>query len=216
MKTDSIAEGGIAARMLQLGFIRYNQSFMLDAAPRQFADKKAKPFRAKPDWYSPALNVFAESKFHTLNAKTSQASADAAMQRQQAYRQGRGEGSNKDLARYDQLNNQWNHSQVKQAIVQQALTPYGQIVFFETPPTLEEMQTYTSKGLFPIALDSMPAYLLNIRLQPTGGATYQANYTDDTGERIVFCLGPYTAADARDTYVCEFIPGKKAQWLQAH
>lgn len=216
MKLDSDSESGIAARMLQLGFIRYSDFFMLDGAKREFRDKQSCTFRAKPDWYNLKLKVFAESKFHPLNAKTSQASADAAMTRQQAYRQGRGEAGNKDLARFDQLNNQWNHSQVKQAIVQQELTPYAQIVFFKKPPTLEEMQAYTVKGLFPIALDAMPAYLLNLQLQGTGGTTYQANYIDDAGERVVFSLGKYTANDPADTYVCEFIPGEKAQWLRAH
>jgi hypothetical protein len=217
MKLDSIAEGGIAARMLELGFIRYNEFFMLAGAKRRFCDKQSKAFGAKPDWYNPKLNVFAESKFHPLNAKTSQASADAGMTRQLVYRQGRGEAGNEDLARYDKLNNQWNHSQVKQAIVQQDLTPYKFIVFFKQPPTFEEMHAYTAKGLFPIALDSMPAYLLNLRLQPAGGTSYQASYTDhETGERVVFSLGLYRANDSRDTNVCEFIPGEKARWLQAN
>lgn len=213
MKHDSDCESGIAARMLQLGFIRYNALFMLDGVKREFCDKQARPFGAMPDWYNLKLKVFAESKFHILNAKTSQASADAAMTRQLKYRQDHGEAGNKDLARYDQLNHQWNHSQVKQAIVQQALTPYKQIVFFDKPPTLEEMQTYTAKGLFPIALDSLPTYLLNLRLQGTGGTAFQAIYKDDTGERVVFSLGKYTANDPADTYVCEFVPGQKAQWL---
>lgn len=214
-KLDSYGEDRIEPRMIALGFIRCNAFFMQDGIKRQFSDKLKSPFHAKRDWWHPRLKVSGESKFHTLNAKTSQASADAAMTRQLEYRQGRGEASNKDLARYDQLNNQWTHSQVKQAIVQQALTPYEQIVFFKKPPTLEEMQTYTSKGLFPIALDSMQSYLLNLRLHQTGatGYGYSATYTADTGERVVFSLGKYIANDLQDTYVCQFVPGEKVLWL---
>lgn len=212
---DSLSESRIEPRMIALGFLRCNAYFMQHGSKRTFHDKLKRPFHARMDWWHPRLKVSAESKFHTLNSKTTQASAENGLASQQAYRADNGQAGNKELAAWDCLNHQWGHSQVKQAIVQKALTPYEQIVFFEEPPTLEEMIVYTSKSLFPIALASMPSYLANIALQPTGAATYQANYTLSTGERCVFNLGKYSANNPDDSYVCEFIHGKPVQWLQA-
>jgi len=212
---DSTSEGRIAGRMTALGFIRCNAFFMQDGSKRQFFDKLKQLFHAKMDWWHVKLKVSAESKFCQLNTKTTVAAADNAMARQQAFRAMNGQTGNANLERSDQLKHQWMHSQVKQSIVQNSLTPYEQIMFFETPPTFEEMQQYTAAGLFPIALASLPAYLLHLRLRrDMPGTSYQANYTLDTGERAVFSLGKYTQSPA-DAYVCEFIPGHKAQWFQS-
>jgi hypothetical protein len=201
--------------MIALGFLRCNAYFMQDGRKRPFYDKLKRGFHARMDWWHPRLKVSAESKFHTLNTKTTQDAAENGLASQKAYRALNGQTGNERLEHFDNLSHQWSHSQVKQAIVQQALSPYEQIVFFEKPPTFEEMFTYTSKGLFPVALAAMPSYLANIRLQPTGATTFQASYTLATGERAVFNLGKYTANSPADSYVCEFIPGKPVQWLQA-
>lgn len=213
-KSDSLKEDEIEPKMNALGFIRCNSYLLQGGLPHQFADKTGRTFPARQDWLHLATGMPAESKFCVLNTKTTRASSQAAMARARAYRAMNGQAGDEDLARYDKLKHQWCHSQVKQAIVQTELSPYGFLIFFQEPPTFEEMQTYTSKGLFPVPMSEIALYMLNLRLQP-GGASLQLNYALDTGERAVFSLGKYTSNNPADTYVCEFVPGKTARWLQA-
>ena len=215
-QNDSIKEGDIEPNMNALGFVRCNSYFLQGSKPRQFSDKTGRTFPARQDWLHLASGIPAESKFCVLNAKTTKASSEAAMTRARAYRVLQGQADSTSLARSDQLKHQWNHSAYKQAIVQKELTPYGFLVFFETPPTFEEMVSYVSKGLFPIAMSAIPSYMLNIRLQPTGATSFQAAYTLETGERAVFNLGKYTCNDPAHHIVCEFVPGEKPRWLAAN
>lgn len=135
--------------MEALGFTRCDAYYQIS-----FVDKTGRPFRARADWYHPALDLYAETKNHTLNSKTSQESAEKAIERQQQYRQIKGQ----PLKLIDLLKNQWCHSRYKQAAVQRALTPQQMIVVFEKSIPIDEMKAYQKAGLVCISLADLPTY----------------------------------------------------------
>ncbi|MCY0855746.1 hypothetical protein [Cupriavidus sp. D39] len=150
---DSKFEQRIAPTMLSLGFVRcddyYNDASGL---PLVFTDKQDAPYRAKPDWHHPRLDLYVETKCHALNNKTSQSTANRALDRQRNYRGGR-------LILKDLLNLQWSHSRYKQAGVQFVLTPQNLVVVFDEPIPFDEMLTYKKAGLVAINIDSLRSYL---------------------------------------------------------
>lgn len=156
---DSNFERSIISKMETLGFIRCDDYF-----PLTFKDETGQTFNAKADWYHPALELYAETKSHTLNSKTTVQTAQNAEQRQQQYRRSRRE----KFSTLDQLNTQWAHSRYKQAAVQRSLSPQRMIVVFEKPIPYDAMKAYSKAGLVAIDLRSLRSYLAYIHFGRKG------------------------------------------------
>jgi len=174
---DSAFEQRIAEQMQSLGFIRCDDFYSVT-----FSDKKGQTFRAKADWFHPGLKLYAETKSHTLNGKTSQESAEKGVERQRQYRQIKGQ----PLKLIDLLENQWAHSKHKQAAVQRELTPQQMIVVFEKPIPLDEMKAYKKAGLVCIFLADLQTYKAYLHLGRKG-LFLQFNY-EYYAENISFVL----------------------------
>lgn len=82
---DSDYERRILPLMESLGFIRCDDFYQ-----HPFSDKTGQKFRAKADWYHPVLKLYAETKSHTLNSKTTLETAGNAERKQQQRRRSRG------------------------------------------------------------------------------------------------------------------------------
>ena len=168
---DSKFERRIHPLMESLGFIRCDDFYQ-----HPFSDKTGQAFRAKADWYHPVLELYAETKSHTLNSKTTLETAGNAEQHQRRHRETKGQA----FKRIDQLNTQWAHSKYKQTIVQRSLSPQSMIVVFDKPIPLEEMQAYVKVGLVCVSLSSLKSYLAYIHFVRRGlPLRYNLFYEDE-------------------------------------
>lgn len=163
--------------MESLGFIRCNDFYSVT-----FSDKTGHPFRARADWYHPGLKLYAETKSHRLNGRTTIQTAQNAESNQRERRRIRGE----TFSTYDQLLTQWTHSKYKQAAVQRSLSPQQMIVVFEKSIPFDEMQAYKKAGLVCISLADLPSYKAYLHFGKKGLHTqFSYNYYS---EKVSFVL----------------------------
>lgn len=108
-----------------------------------FTDTDGVAFKAMPDFFDDSTKTYIEFKCHQLNTKQTKSDSESRLQKIQDFK---GYLPNNDL-----LNNGWNHSMYKQAIVQQTLALNGEkmIVVFKdnTKLTTRNKNLMTKIGL---------------------------------------------------------------------
>lgn len=138
MTFDSKAEAKASPEFTRLGCIPARSPF-----PVTFTDADGTEFHALPDFYHPATSVYIEFKgATTLNGKKTKATADSAIERQQAWK-----GT---LIPWDWLQHGWNHAAAKIAITQQAIAAAGGalLLVFAAPPDAETIKRLNSRQVF--------------------------------------------------------------------
>lgn len=154
-KFDSKAEAKAYPFLQSLGFVHITETF--DCT---FSDSEGKEFKAKPDFYHPALDLYLEYKTHPLNTKRSYRTAKNACEKMnQKYVKN---------TTYFKLENAWNHSIAKQAIVQKRLSTDKFIVCFDKAIDSKDMDNYCKKGLYVCTLNSIESYLGYILMKLAG------------------------------------------------
>lgn len=109
-KYDSLAEEEFHARHPELIHHTNNYSCW-------FKDGSGATWRAKPDFWDPSAQCYIEFKCHQLNSKLTKLEAEQKLQAVTEFK--------KKYYLIDKLNNAWNHSYVKQSIVQRTLRENG-------------------------------------------------------------------------------------------
>lgn len=122
--------------LIPLGFIHQNDRLL----PYSFFDKEDTEFRAKADFYHAGLDLYVEIKDNHLNGKTSKIKAMNAYNRVEAARL-------QKCASYFQIQNQWNHSAAKQAIVQVKIGSPQFAVVFTREPDDETLKRIKKQGI---------------------------------------------------------------------
>lgn len=169
---DSKAEAEVYPFLLSLGFVHITETF-----DYTFSDSEGTKFKAKPDFYHPALDLYLEYKTHPLNSKRSYRTAEKACQSMNPQYV-----TNKT---YFHLKHAWNHSLAKQAIVQKKLGTEKFIVCFDKAIDSKDIDRHLSKGLFACTLNSVKSYLTYILMKKAGfkasfslrNEAYEAAYT---------------------------------------
>lgn len=109
-KYDSLAEEAFHARNPSL--IHHTNNY-----PCWFKDDTGSTWRAKPDFFDLQSQTFIEFKCHQLNSKLTKLEAEQKLLAAQQFK--------KQCYLIDKLNNAWNHSYIKQSIVQRTLANDG-------------------------------------------------------------------------------------------
>lgn len=148
--TLSSAELNAMPFLSSFGFIPCHETFSAT-----FYDKHGMPFKAKPDYYNPVLDIYAEVKYSSLNSKTSKQSADNAYERLDPWQQ---------AMPYHQVNCQWSHAAAKQGIVQATLGPASFVILFVGEPSQDTLKLIEKHGIDAYSLDRLPWYLLRRQL----------------------------------------------------
>lgn len=141
-----------AELLIPLGCIHQNDKLM----PYTFFDKEGVEFRAMADFYHPGLDLYIEIKDSHLNAKTSKSNAEKAYNRVDP-------GRLRKALRYYQVQNQWNHAAMKQAIVQSTIGASQFAIVFTGKPDTQTLQRITDKGVDAFSLGRF-ASLLQLQL----------------------------------------------------
>ncbi|WP_323142802.1 hypothetical protein [Massilia phyllosphaerae] len=140
MTYQSKPEATAAKALLPLGFIPCNN----DLLPFAFEDKSG-PFNAMADFYHPEWDLYVEVKDRELNAKTSKATAEAALARVDPARYHK-------APTYYQIQNGWNHAAVKQGIVQSTIGGPQYAVIFTGKPTDKTIELIEKRGIRALSL----------------------------------------------------------------
>lgn len=127
--------------LIPLGCIHQNDKLL----PYTFRDKEGREFSAKADFYHPDLGLYIEVKDSHLNGKTSKANAEKAYSRVDPDRL-------RKAPRYYQIQNQWNHSATKQAIVQSRIGASQFVVVFTKAPDDSTLMRIQRQGLHAFSL----------------------------------------------------------------
>lgn len=133
-------EATAAKALLPLGFIHCNQKLL----PFTFEDKNG-PFNAMADFYHPQWELYVEVKDRELNAKTSKATAEAALARLDPARYCK-------APTYYQIQNGWNHAALKQGIVQSTIGHPQYAVVFTGKPTDKTVKLIEKRGIRALSL----------------------------------------------------------------
>jgi hypothetical protein len=139
--------------LAKYGFIPCQDKFF----PVSFIDDEGIDFNAKPDFYNPELGIYIEVKDSYLNGKQSQRTAENAFKRVEPWRY------NKSPT-YNQIEHQWNHSAVKQAIVQYTLTPARFMIVFTGKPDESTLKRIVNNGIEAYSLARFSLFMLRWRL----------------------------------------------------
>lgn len=127
--------------LIPLGCIHQNDKLL----PYSFVDKEGREFAAKADFYHPGLDLYIEIKDSHLNGKTSKSNAEKAYSRVDPERL-------RKAPRYYQIQNQWNHSAAKQAIVQSTIGQSQFAIVFTKEPDESTLMRIQRQGIFAFSL----------------------------------------------------------------
>ena len=181
---DSKTEAKASHTLAKLGFLYSNNKF-----DQRFNDSDGTDFGAYDDFYHAKYGIHLEWKDAELNGVKTKATSES-----QLASKARARGGFNIMKDY--LDFGWNHSKIKQAIVQAAYTPDRFIVCFAKAPPFSEVLTYLKAGIVFCTLASLPSYLGYVRLKQLGLAvSFSLNYTltdEATGEThpAGFTYGP--------------------------
>ena len=177
---DSKTEAKASFKLADLGFLASSKKFS-----NLFVDPNGETFGAYDDFYHARYGVHLEWKDCKLNGVGSKATSESQLAGRRLRRGG-------FTIMKDDLDFGWNHSKVKQSIVQTTLTPDRFIVCFRVAPTWPEALAYIKAGIVFCTLASLPSFLGCIRLRQRGlqvGFSMNYDLTDNDGNTV---LGGFT------------------------
>jgi hypothetical protein len=144
-----------AAILIPLGFILVNRTLL----PFSFKDKKGEAFNAMADFYHAGLDLWVEIKCSHLNGKTSEVNARKALARIEPAKMSR-------YPTFYQTRHQWNHSSVKQALVQSTIGAPQFVIAFTQQPDEETLGRIEKQGIQAYSLTRF-ASMIELQLEAT-------------------------------------------------